>query len=131
MRSTLVLALSAAVHLPAAVHAWGDIGHRTIALLAEKYFTPASASLVSGLLGDTEDATLSDGATWADSVRRQKGFTQTAPWHYIDAEDSPPQSCGVKYSRDCSPKEGCVVSAIVNQVRVRLLAKPPTNRGLR
>ena len=116
MRSTVLLALASSFSLHAVVEAWGDIGHRTIALLAERYFTQASADLVSSLLGDLEDATVSDAATWADSVRRTPGFTQTGAWHYIDAMDSPPKSCSVNYKRDCQPKEGCVVSAIVNQV---------------
>ena len=32
---------------------------------------------------------------------------------FIDAEDSPPTSCSVTFSRDCG-KKGCVVSAIAN-----------------
>ena len=99
---------------------WGDIGHRTIALLAEKYFTQASSDLVSSLLGDLEDPTVSDAAVWADTVKRSRGFTETGPWHYIDAMDDPPKKCGVKYDRDCQPKEGCIVSAIVNQASLPL-----------
>lgn len=36
----------------------------------------------------------------------------------IDAQDDPPRSCGVNFQRDCIPKEGCVVSAIANMVRI-------------
>lgn len=35
-------------------------------------------------------------------------------FHYIDAEDDPPNSCNVDYERDCHPEEGCIVSAIAN-----------------
>lgn len=31
--------------------------------------------------------------------------------------DSPPESCGVDFERDC-PEEGCIVSAINNYVSV-------------
>lgn len=35
-------------------------------------------------------------------------------FHYIDAEDDPPNSCNVDYERDCSAEKGCIVSAIAN-----------------
>lgn len=38
------------------------------------------------------------------------------PFHFIDAHDDPPTSCGVELSRDCG-SSGCVVSAIANYVR--------------
>lgn len=36
----------------------------------------------------------------------------------IDAQDSPPHSCGVNYTRDCTDRgvPGCIVSAITNLV---------------
>lgn len=37
---------------------------------------------------------------------------------WVDAQDDPPRSCGVNFRRDCIPKEGCVVSAITNMVRL-------------
>lgn len=43
----------------------------------------------------------------------QTGGEFSAPFHYIDAEDSPPSSCNVDYKRDCAA-EGCVVSALSN-----------------
>lgn len=54
-------------------------------------------------------------ATWADSFRYTAAGRFSAPFHFIDAEDSPPSSCGVTFSRDC-PEKGCVVSAIQNYV---------------
>lgn len=43
---------------------------------------------------------------------------------WVDAQDDPPRSCGVNFRRDCIPKEGCVVSAITNMVRL----PPPQSR---
>jgi hypothetical protein len=40
--------------------------------------------------------------------------------HISDAQDSPPQSCGVTFKRDCAEKNGCIVAAITNQVRQSL-----------
>ena len=42
----------------------------------------------------------------------------------LDAHDDPPRSCGVRYQRDCIPKEGCVVSAITNMVHPSLTPYP-------
>lgn len=93
------------------VLAWGNIGHRTVAYLAEKYLSPGATTYVSALLNDAD---ISDAAIWADEVRRTHEFHYTAGWHFIDAEDDPPRTCQVNYNRDCNPGPGCVVSAIVN-----------------
>ncbi|OCK74962.1 phospholipase C/P1 nuclease, partial [Lepidopterella palustris CBS 459.81] len=93
------------------VYSWGDLGHRTVAYLAQKYLTNDGAQLVSNLLGGED---ISDAALWADTIKRRHGYTFTAEWHYIDAKDDPPTTCGVKYSRDCKANPGCVVSAIAN-----------------
>ncbi|KAJ7865779.1 hypothetical protein B0H13DRAFT_2670826 [Mycena leptocephala] len=37
----------------------------------------------------------------------------SAPLHFIDAEDNPPTSCSVDYTRDCGAS-GCSISAIAN-----------------
>ncbi|KAI9763443.1 MAG: hypothetical protein M1840_000526 [Geoglossum simile] len=88
---------------------WGTLGHRTVAYVAQKNLSPSAASYVSQLLGDED---ISDAALWADQIKHRR--PKTAPWHYIDAMDDPPRECGIDYRRDCIPKEGCVVSAIVN-----------------
>lgn len=51
----------------------------------------------------------------SDSYRYTTAGTFSAPYHYIDALDSPPTSCSVDYARDCGVG-GCVVSAISNYV---------------
>lgn len=93
------------------VLAWGNIGHRTVAYLAQKYLSPGATTYVSTLLPDTD---ISDAAIWADQVKRHPEFHGTDKWHFIDAEDDPPRSCQVNYNRDCNPTPGCIVSAITN-----------------
>jgi hypothetical protein len=56
-------------------------------------------------------------STWADSYRYTDNGGWSAPLHYIDANDDPPETCGVVYDRDCG-EEGCVVSAIVNYTSI-------------
>jgi len=107
------LFLSTLVHLGSC---WGTLGHRTVAYIAQKNLSPGAASFVDDLLGGED---ISDAALWADKIKRQQ--PKTAPWHYIDAMDDPPRKCSVNYKRDCIPKDGCVVSAIVNMVSLWLL----------
>ena len=92
---------------------WGTLGHRTVAYLAQRYFSSGTEIYVNNLL---ENQDISDAAIWADIIRRTPIGAGTAGWHYIDAQDDPPRTCAVKYSRDCLPREGCVVSAITNMV---------------
>lgn len=94
---------------------WGDLGHRTVAYLAQKYFTEEGSRFVDSLLANDQGWDISDAAIWPDgSVKRRRPYT--APWHYIDARDNPPLSCGITYKRDCNNNgvPGCIVSAITN-----------------
>lgn len=60
--------------------AWGSLGHRTVAYLAQKHLSADGAAWVGELLGDED---ISDAALWADQIRRTRGWTFTAGWHYI------------------------------------------------
>lgn len=60
--------------------AWGSLGHRTIAYLAQKHLTNDGAALVNNLLG-SED--ISDAALWPDEIRHTHGWAYTAGWHFI------------------------------------------------
>lgn len=93
--------------------AWGTLGHDTVAFIAQSFVSTKTATYAKDLLGDTSNAYLANVATWADSYRSTAEGAFSAPLHYIDALDSPPESCNVDYDRDC-PEEGCVVSAIAN-----------------
>ncbi|KAK4939608.1 hypothetical protein LTR10_020108 [Elasticomyces elasticus] len=92
------------------IHAWGSLGHRTIAYLASLHFTPASNRFTNTLLHGQD---ISEAALFPDKVRHMPQFAYSAAWHFIDAQDSPPHQCGINMTRDCLA-EGCVVSAIAN-----------------
>lgn len=104
-----VAALVCVVTLPARpAYAWGDEGHRTIALIAEHFLSPATKANVDQLLsgpalpGHPEDkaevpGTIADRATWADRYRdsdRRKTpdsrYTLTSQWHFVDTEVDAP-----------------------------------------
>jgi S1/P1 Nuclease len=119
----LTVALIGSLGVPAA-NAWGCKGHQTVALIAEKHLTPEARELVFKLLsenpvdpqlkrycGSAVSDAMGDASTWADDVR---GDRKNGPWHYIDIPRGAPRGslegfCG---------KEGCVVSAIAEQVAI-------------
>ncbi|KAJ9195947.1 hypothetical protein DTO166G4_6286 [Paecilomyces variotii] len=94
-------------------HAWGVLGHATVAYIAQNYVNSEVASWAQGVLSNTNDSYLADIASWADEYRLTSAGAWSAPLHYIDAQDNPPSSCNVDYNRDCG-SSGCSVSAIAN-----------------
>lgn len=58
-------------------------------------------------------------STWADSFRYTSDGRWSAPLHFIDADDNPPEQCNVQYDRDCHD-DACVVGAIVNYTSILL-----------
>lgn len=102
---TSALLLPVLTFAPSAL-AWGDLGHQTVAAIAQNYLSSATQTWVSDLLGDT----MVDVATWADEYRYTTAGAFSKGFHFIDAKDSPPTSCSVSYSRDCG--SGCSVSAM-------------------
>jgi len=91
----------------------------------------ATQTYFQNILGDTTTDYLASVATYvgsslhpyeksltkyqADTYRYTSAGLYSQPYHFIDANDDPPSSCGVEYNRDCGSK-GCVVSAIKNYV---------------
>ncbi|KAJ7292214.1 putative nuclease PA3 [Mycena rebaudengoi] len=108
--SSYVLLCLATLH---GVHAWGVLGHATVAYIAQNYVTPETASWAQGVLNDTSSSYLASIASFADQFRATAAGAWSAPLHFIDAEDNPPTTCNVNLTRDCGTT-GCVVSAIAN-----------------
>ncbi|KAI0859855.1 nuclease S1 precursor [Xylaria cubensis] len=107
-----------ATALPGAL-AWGAMGHETVAYIASNFVASSTQSYFQSLLGDTSGDYLASVASWADSYRYTTAGKFSAPFHFVDANDNPPSSCGVDFSRDCDA-EGCVISAIQNYTRILL-----------
>ncbi len=110
---------------------WGALGHRTVAYLAQHYLTPNASAFVSDLINHQD---ISEAALWADKIRYIPGFAYSRAWHYIDAQDDPSRQCGLNFTRDCLPDEGCAVSALVNvtsQVNDMTLSHPERGQALR
>ncbi|KAK9859276.1 hypothetical protein MYU51_016459 [Penicillium brevicompactum] len=94
-------------------HAWGVLGHATVAYVAQHYLSESTASWAKEVLDDSSSSYLANIASWADEYRLTSAGKWSAPLHYIDAEDNPPTTCNVDYARDCGDS-GCSVSAIAN-----------------
>ncbi|CAL3962873.1 unnamed protein product [Diplocarpon coronariae] len=113
--TTLPIPLALLTSVPA-TRAWGTLGHTAVAYVASSFVQPATRDLFQDILHDSSDAYLAAVATWADSFRYTAAGRFSAPFHFIDAGDNPPTSCGVEYARDCG-QQGCVVGAIQNYTR--------------
>ncbi|CEN60731.1 hypothetical protein ASPCAL03164 [Aspergillus calidoustus] len=114
-RPLLPIALAISSCLPTAL-AWGAMGHETVAYIAQNFVSPRTAAFCKEILGSASNSSssyLASVAPWADSYRYTEGGEFSSVFHYIDANDDPPVSCGVEFERDC-PSEGCIVSAIQN-----------------
>jgi hypothetical protein len=93
--------------------AWGPLGHRASAQLAESLLSRRAHAIIQELLEPGE--TLADAATWADEHSRE--IPGSAAWHYVNVSISSPHY----NAKDC-PAQGCVVSKIAEFRRV--LADP-------
>ncbi len=93
-------------------HAWGPVGHRVVAELAERQLTAEAKQQVSELLSAEHETRLADIANWADEIRNdpdQKAlFDATRRWHYVNFSRG---DCHFVPPRDC-PDGQCVVAAI-------------------
>ena len=75
--------LSITILLAFTILSWGQLGHRTIAAIAEKHLNAKAKQAVHDLIGDSS---LSDIANWADEIRNKPEYKRTARWHYINLE---------------------------------------------
>ncbi|NLI78382.1 MAG: S1/P1 nuclease [Candidatus Riflebacteria bacterium] len=75
----LAFAVAAGLWLAAVapVLAWGELGHRLVARLAEAHLTPEARRFVAATL---DGESLADVAIWADRIKPDR--PETAPWHY-------------------------------------------------
>src|SRR5215475_5415681 len=94
---TLALAVAINIAQPRGAHAWGDDGHKVVALIAQSFLETDVRKRVNALLAaDTDSLTphdIASAATWADKYRdanidgsRQK----TSQWHFVDIEITAP-----------------------------------------
>ncbi|HXS73111.1 MAG TPA: S1/P1 nuclease [Rhodanobacteraceae bacterium] len=89
--------------------AWGVLGHRIVAQLAQRQLTPAASIQVDELLALQGTRKLADVATWADDLRESDPalFKRTSRLHFVNFHSG---DCVYDPPRDC-PRGKCVVAA--------------------
>lgn len=113
-----MMALLISAHVSSA-YAWGGDAHQLVAELAYERLTPAARSEVDRLIA-TQSANVQGcvienfarASTWPDCVRRRSGYTQTAPYHYINISIT-----GSTTVQDDCQEVGCIREAITRYER--------------
>jgi hypothetical protein len=121
MRKFIVALLLAVAAFPA--HAWGPLGHRTVAGMAQDHVSDPVKREIRALLQADGESTLVDIAIWADDLRDTDParFRETSKWHYVNFSSD---ECRYEPGRDC--RDGaCVVAAIDRYVDVLADRKRP------
>ena len=77
MHSSTTLAVSILTALPCA-HAWGTLGHATVAAIANNYLTSTAKTYVADILG--QDVSMVSVASWADTYRYTTAGEFSAPF---------------------------------------------------
>lgn len=77
MHSCTTLAVSLLFVLPCA-HAWGVVGHATVATIANNYLTSSAKMYVASILGT--DVSMASIASWADVYRETSAGKFSAPY---------------------------------------------------
>ena len=93
------------------VSCWGNLGHRTVAELAQLYLHESEIHLLRNISGFPD---LSDAAIWPDEVSKTPEYAYTSSWHYVNVHDSPPEYCGIVLPRDHQPSSSDLFTAFVN-----------------
>ncbi len=102
--------------LPSPALAWGALGHRLVARLAEPDLQPQARSQIEWLLQGEADPSLAGIATWADNLRDTDPDLgkATSRWHYVNIGE---QHCA--YARELACPDGdCVVEALREQTAI-------------
>ena len=64
--------------------AWGQTGHRTIALIATKHLDKKTKQELFEIMGHES---LMQASTWMDEIRSDHKWDHTHPWHYVTIPD--------------------------------------------
>jgi len=98
--------------------AWGPLGHRLVARLAEPRLTPQARAEIDRLLATEQVPSLADIANWADDLRANDPDLgkRSTRWHFINIGE---HDCAYDAAHAC-PNGDCVVEAI--RVQADILA---------
>lgn len=131
MRAVLIWAFLSAVAAltPGNALAWGDEGHKIVALIAYHHLAPGVQAEVDQMLSADPDhltgPDIASAATWADKYRdsdrnsTKKRYQLTREWHFVDIEIDSPDLSAACFGRPTAstpassgPAQACVVDRI-------------------
>jgi hypothetical protein len=110
--------------VPQYAFAWGDEGHKIVALIAEHYLTDDVRKTVASMLAADPDPLtqhdIASEATWADKYRTH--HRETGRWHFVDIEIDHPDIAEACFGREPLPAEtlasnGPGESCVVDKIR--------------
>lgn len=94
---------------PTSALAWGQLGHRLVARLAEERLSGDARRVVRRLLAG---GTLAGNSIWADTILSRR--RESAPWHYINI---PLDRSAADWKQFCPPA-GCILEALERYLAV-------------
>jgi len=107
---TLILVVSQMTFAKATTVFWGDTGHRTVGLIAEKNLSKKALRNIQKILGNES---LAMASTWADFVKSDSTLNaQTSAWHYVNIPE------GKSYEEMEKNPKGDVIEAIDRMVAI-------------
>ena len=98
--------------------AWSQKGHDTVAYIAERNLTKATADSVAAILDGRSPVYW---ANWLDNASHTPSFAYTKTWHYKNIDE------GIEYENAPINPDGDVVTATRQQIA--LLADPKSTKG--
>src|SRR5215831_17701995 len=139
---SLALALATNIAQPRTALAWGDDGHKVVALVAQSFLEPDVRKRVNALLAaDTDSLTghdIASAATWADKFRDANingSRLKTRQWHFVDIEISAPNLDAACFNHPVIPagtaaSEGPADDCVVDKIQefAAELANPATDQ---
>jgi hypothetical protein len=72
-------------YLPFQVSAWGMLGHRIVAQIADSYLSNKARKQIIAILGHES---LAMSSNWADFIKSDPSYNYLNSWHYINFKDS-------------------------------------------
>ena len=95
--------------------AWGGLGHRSVADVAEQLVSADTRAALQPLLDQAEAKHLADVANWADALRDQSDYKHTASYHFVNF---PRGQCDLGSQTSC--KQGDCIISVLERDRARL-----------
>ena len=99
-------------------YAWGEKGHRIVALIAQDKLTPAAKAAVADLLSVETDIrvhSFEDGAVWPDLIKFAR--PETKPWHFVDIQKALTNYDAMRDCTEAGPTN-CIIPRIEGFVLV-------------